>query len=81
MKDLCRKSTVYLDKNGIFIQSTLAEKFHQIEEVLWAALAEYEMNKQHDLKPREQEALKKLLKEGEPLMKDLQTEVQKRLWT
>ena len=76
----CRKSAVYLDRNGIFMPPALKEKFHIISELAWATFVEHEMNKAHDLRPMQRDALKKFLKDGEPLMKELEGEVQKRLW-
>ena len=76
----CRKSAFYLLKNGIFIHLELKEKINKVDELAWAALVEHEMNERHSLIPRERSALDKFTKDGEPLFKEVETEVQKRLW-
>lgn len=77
----CRKSAVYLLRNGIFMPPALKEKFHKIEKLAWSALVEHELNKAHDIRPMQREEMQRLLKDGDPLMKELEAEVQKRLWS
>jgi hypothetical protein len=58
----------------------LKEKFEKFESLIWEALSEYQMNKQHDLKLLVHEASKRFFAEGKPLMKQLEDDVQARLW-
>lgn len=80
-KKTCRKSARYLLKNGIFMPPDLKNKFEKLGDLIWGALVEHDFNKQHDFKPKQHTDIQKLLKEGAPLMKELETEVQKRLWS
>lgn len=77
----CRRSARFLLKNGIFIPPVLKEEFHKLEELAWAALAEHQMNKEHDLRPALRNSLEKFRTEGAPLIKQLEAEVQRRLWS
>jgi hypothetical protein len=76
----CRKSMTYLRRNVIFMPPPLKEKFEKIESLTLEALSEYQMNKQHDLRPMERAAHKRFFAEGESLIKELEAEVQGRLW-
>ena len=76
-----RGSAIFVLKNGIFMPPALKEKFDQVDELGWAALVEHELNKQHNFRPAQRDALTKFLKEGEPLMKELEAAVKQRLWS
>ena len=75
----CRKAALYLLRNGIFMPPELKDKFKKLEDIIWDALTEHQINKEHDLKPRERTAHDRFSKEGESLIKDLETSVQGRL--
>jgi hypothetical protein len=75
-----RKSAIYLARNGIFMPPPLKIKFDELDQLAFGALIEHEMNKQHDLIPRQRAEQMKFLKEGERLLKEIEVEVQKRLW-
>jgi len=80
-RDSCRKSGLFLLKNGIFLPKELKQQFQKIAGLSWEALVEHELNKQHELIPRERKAFDRFDKEGEPLMKELEAAVQERLWS
>jgi hypothetical protein len=53
-------------------------KFDELDQLLLAGMSEHEMNFQHGT--REFGSIDKLAKNGEAMIKALETEVQKRLW-
>jgi hypothetical protein len=72
---------VFLRKNGIFIPEPTKSKFTGLEQLIYNALIEYEINQNHQSFPRRLDDQDKLRKEGEPLVKALEKEVQDRLWS
>lgn len=80
VRDACRKSAFFLLKNGIFMPPKLRTKFQQLEDLAWSTFIEHETNQQYKTMPQGREELKKVLKEGAPLMKELECKVQERLW-
>jgi hypothetical protein len=76
-----RKSALFLRRKGIFMPRALKEKFTRVEDLIWNALSEYELNKNEAVWPKHHTDQDKLRKEGELLMKELEAEVQGRLWT
>ncbi len=75
-----RKSAFFLRRRGIFVTPALKEKFSMVEGLIWDALSEYELNKNEAVSPKRFADQQKLRKEGELLMKQLEKEVQARLW-
>src|SRR5262249_23431006 len=76
--------SVYLRKNGIFIESALRNKFYEIEGLMVDALAEQHLNiGQHHNQPLawKWEKVAILEKEGKALTEALDKEVQARLWS
>jgi hypothetical protein len=76
-----RKSANYLLKNGIFMPPGMKDRFEQINMLGWEALTEYEINKVHDIRPANRDKQKEFIKEGETLVKSLERDVQRRLWS
>lgn len=76
-----RRCAVFLRRMGIFIPPALKEKFAKIEDLIWNALVEYELNKNEAVWPKRLADQDKLRKEGEALMKQLEKDVQDRLWS
>lgn len=68
----------YFRANGIFIRESIKAKFDELDQLLLAAMSEHEMNFQH--KAREFKSIDELAKTGEAMIKELEAEVQKRLW-
>jgi hypothetical protein len=68
----------YFRANSIFIRESIKAKFDEVDQLLLAARSEHEMNFQHG--SREFKSIDKLAKDGETMIKGLETEVQKRLW-
>lgn len=65
-----------------FTPNSDRESGHQkIADLSWEALVEDQLNKQHELIPRERKAFDRFDKEGEPLMKEPEAVVQERLWS
>jgi hypothetical protein len=79
-QDACREFHVYLLKNGIFIPEPLKAKFVELDEIIYAALVEHELNHQEVNTPREREAFKALRGKGAETLKSLEADVQGRLW-
>jgi len=76
----CRESHGYLQRNGIFVQPDIKQKFSTMENLIWNALIEHEINQQMRLIPRNNEHSNELHSKGEALLKDLEAIVQGRLW-
>jgi hypothetical protein len=75
-----RKSGIYLLRYGIFMRPEMKEKFTRIDTLAFKAIGEAEINRSDKIIPRLDADHKKFWSEGEELMKELETEVQKRLW-
>ena len=78
-KDL-RGISIYLLKNGIFIQADLKARFTELDDLIRATLIEYEVGMQHGHGISMHKELEKLIQRGPVLLKALETEVQGRLW-
>jgi hypothetical protein len=76
----CRDANIYLVKNGIFIQEQIREKLSKMSDHIWNALTEHQTNEEHDMRPRERKSIGRLNDEGEPLLKDLEADIHRRLW-
>lgn len=76
----CVDLNIYLRKNGIFMPPDILAKFEGITDVIFNAVAEYRNNEQLEIRPRERVAHKVLHEQCEQLIKDLQADVQGRLW-
>jgi hypothetical protein len=76
----CRKSALFLRRKGIFMPPSLKEKFETIENLVWDALNECELNKNDAVWPKHQADQDKLNTQGEALMTKLEKEIQERLW-
>lgn len=73
-----RKFFLYFRKSGIFIREPIKQKFDALDQLMLGALSEHTMNFQH--KTREFKSIDRLASEGEKTVKELEAEVQKRLW-
>lgn len=76
----CRESHAYLRRHGIFVHAEIKEKFSILDDLIWNALGEHEINQQMKLIPRITDRGDALRSKGEALLKDLETIVQERLW-
>lgn len=79
-KTAARESHVYLLKNGIFLPAEIRAKFSELDDLIWAAIGEREFSERYKDIPREMEKGEALRKKGTELLKDLEAEVQGRLW-
>lgn len=71
----------YVMKNGIFIPRELKDSFDKITETIWLALLECENNKrEHDLR-RDRTDQRKLHENGKQLMRELEAQVHRRVWS
>jgi hypothetical protein len=75
-----RDASIFLVKNGIFIQEQIREKLTKMSDLIWNALVEHQINEEHDMRPRERKSVGRLNDEGEPLMKALEADIHRRLW-
>jgi hypothetical protein len=73
-----QKFYLYFRSNGIFIREPIKQKFVELDNLLLAAMSEHQMNFQD--RTREFGSIDKLASQGETMLKDLEAEVQKRLW-
>jgi hypothetical protein len=80
-RDAIRELYVFLRKNGIFIPEPTKTMFANLEQLIYNALLEYEINETHQIIPRQLNDQDKLRKEGEVLIKQLEKDVQDRLWS
>ena len=69
---------MYFRKNGIFIREPIKKQFDALDQMILSALSEHELNFQHQT--REFKSIDRLVSEGEKLVRELEGEVQKRLW-
>lgn len=79
-QESCQEFHVYLLKNGIFIPEPMKAKFAELDQIIFSALVEHEVNQQDIGGPRLREELKTLLGKGAELLKSLEADVQGRLW-
>jgi hypothetical protein len=77
-KKASTKFYLYFRANGIFIREPLKQKFDELDQLILAALSERQINFQNKL--REFVSIDKLNSTGEKLIKELEADVQKRLW-
>jgi hypothetical protein len=59
----------------------LSVKFKKVEDLIWDALVEHEINESEEVRPRLKAARDALTKEGTPLMDALKKEIKDRLWS
>jgi hypothetical protein len=76
----CGEFQRYLLKNGIFIPTDLKTKFSKLEELIRSALIEHKVGKVHGVSNSMHKELTKLIEVGPGLLKNLEAEVQSRLW-
>jgi hypothetical protein len=75
-----RTHNVFLLKNAIFMPSAMKAKFTAISDLAWDALMEHKIN--HEMKTwKERPRLQKFEKLGDDMLLELETEIQKRLWS
>lgn len=79
-RNACREFHVYFLKNGIFIPEPMKSKFSELDDIIYSALVEYELNLEDEMIPRMRDALKALGSKGPTLLKSLENDVQGRLW-
>jgi hypothetical protein len=79
-KTACREHYSYLRRGGIFILQDLRERFYELNTLMWEALTEHETNHSMDLFPRMHKKLDAFRTKGPELLRDLEQQVQKRLW-
>ena len=75
-----RESHIFILKNGIFFSEDLRNAFQTIDNLVWDAVVEHGMNVEHDVRPMEREHIRLLIRDGEPLLKELEGKVRERLW-
>ena len=77
-KKASAKFYIYFRANGIFIRESIKKQFDEIDRLILAALSEHQMNFQHQT--REFKSIDRLGSSVETLIKELEADVQKRLW-
>lgn len=71
---------LYVSTNGIFIEPRIKAKFTELDLLIWNALSEYSININMQHQPREIEHANILQTRGLAIFKDLEKDVQDRLW-
>jgi hypothetical protein len=75
-----RETHIFLRKNGIFILPSIRKKFDVLDQMIWDALVEHETNLTMDAFPRMTDKAVALRGQSDDLLKELEGEVQNRLW-
>lgn len=76
-----REYAIYLATKGIFLKPSMRGKFKDLEQILNKALIEHVFNEREDIRPRERMARNAFLDRGEPLMREIEADVESRLWS
>lgn len=71
---------IFLRKNGIFVLPSIRKKFDVLDQMIWDALVEHETNLTMNGFPRMTQKADALRRQSEPLLKELEGDVQNRLW-
>jgi len=79
-KDNIYKYRDYLKKNGIFIPREIKMKFLELEDILYEASRQHELNHEENIKPRLKDKIDFFHKEGEKILDDLEEIVEKSVW-
>src|SRR6476620_3078767 len=79
-KKALRDYHIYLLKNGIFIEPKLRSSFLRLSDLIREAVVEHELNREHNVLPREFQRAITLSEEGAKLLPVLECDVQQRLW-
>lgn len=69
-----------LGKLGIFINRETRQRIDDLNSLLWNALVEEELNHVQRVVPRIRDDISRLMKEGEKLREDLESEIRDILW-
>ena len=72
---------VYRLKHGIFMLPAIHEKFEQMDDLIFQAMFERQLQLENEVDGRERKARNKLDAEGADVMKELETDIHDRLWT
>lgn len=75
-----RDAYTFIVKNGIFINDEIRQQFSAIHDMIWNALTEHQLNREHDIPPLQRNEISKLIAEGEDRMKELERVIHIRLW-
>jgi hypothetical protein len=79
-REKSRETHIFLRKNGIFILPSIRKKFDVLDEMIWDALVEHETNLTMNAFPRLTQKADALRRQSDALFKELEGEVQSRLW-
>jgi hypothetical protein len=78
-KEACRDFHIYFKRHGIFVPEPIKVQFLELDQLIYGALIEHEINERDELRPRLRESQKKL-PQVEVMMAALERDVQGRLW-
>jgi hypothetical protein len=76
-----RDAHIYVRQNSIFMPAELRGKFQAIEDLVWGAFVEQEVNRMPQRSKHVIDYTMRLLKEGAPLIEDLENALEPRLAT
>ena len=79
--DAVQKFHIYRLKNGIFLLPELNDKLEMIDDLMFKAIVERQLQLQEKSYPKKNEARKKFDEEGEGIMKELAVDIRDRLWS
>ncbi|MDJ0946494.1 MAG: hypothetical protein QNJ30_23835 [Kiloniellales bacterium] len=79
--DAAQKFHIFRLKNRIFLLPQINKKLEMIDDLIFKAIVERQLQLQEESYPKKNEARQKLEDEGEEIMKELAIDIQDRLWS
>ena len=80
IENIARECSVYLRKNGIFLPPDISKKFSAIDDMIWGAIQEREINEKYPGASSKDSKATALRNDGERMLSELEKDVQGRLW-
>jgi hypothetical protein len=75
-----RKSSRFLLQRGIFIEENLLKKFKELDDLIFKAIQERELNERIERIPKNMVEIEALGVAGQKLLEALEVDVHRRLW-
>jgi hypothetical protein len=76
----CHELHVYVKRNGIFLPKELKSAFTTLDDLIFGALIEHEINEEEDMIPKVRKAVKALDDKGQQLLDELELSVRRQMW-
>ena len=75
-----RAAHVFLLQNGIFFSEEVRTAFQEIDDMIWDAVTEHELNVEYPNEHRQREKIRILVEKGEALLRAVEAKVRDRIW-